>query len=110
MKTVRSSFGINRELMNEGEKISHTIALDTDTTGKTLTALIYDDGITTLGTASGDSAETDIEISLDTDGLDPGEYVYEVWVDYGESTQAMVFPLKNVSEYTLEVINRVGIS
>ncbi len=105
MIVERSDFFGDFVIFNEGELISHSLVLDTDTTGKTLTALIIGK---TLGTADGDSEDTEISISLDTDELLPGEYDYEVWVDHELSTQEMVFPEKSKT-FKLKVIDRIGV-
>jgi len=113
MKAVRSSLTNGIEVINEGENLTHVIAFDEDTSGGTLTALIVLSGYSEyaiVGTASGDSEESDVSITLSLNDRYPDRYTYELWFNHGEDDQQLVFPDVNESNFVIQIQDRVGVT
>lgn len=62
---------------------------------------------TTVGTATGAAADTEITINYDLSGLDPGIYEWEVIADAAGSNPIVVLPDDNTGRPLLARINEV---
>lgn len=78
-----------RTVLDEGVDYVWTVNTPVDTSGETLTAKLFEkngSGSWTVGTAAGDSPDTDIDVPLEIDDRAPNDYILEIWVDINNAS------------------------
>jgi hypothetical protein len=97
--------------LNEGQNYNLVLNLDRDTTGETIQVRVEEVDIVNagqiVGTANGDSANTDIIIPCSFSSLDDGRYYLEAWSEYGTSSQKVEYPNEN-EQHIINIGNRFG--
>lgn len=98
------------EQLNEGVDYTVTINTSSDTDGETITAKLFaaDGTETTVGTADGDVADTDIDIVLTLNDKAPGQYELEIWSDLSGVNQELLWPEEGEVQY-IEIYDRQSV-
>lgn len=98
---------------NEGNNYDYSFSLPESTSGETISArMLSTTGSGTgvsVGSVSGDTANTELTVQLGIKDLAPDDYYLELWADYGGADQRLVIPSPNVQQ-VIKIGDRFGVS